>query len=149
MKREDKYPDNKYFCYHNENPKKRFTGDCVYRAIATATGIDYRRVVFDLAEVAIETGWSPASAECYGIYLKRLGWEKCKQPRKYNNKKYTGKEFCKLLNDSDGTYGKKYICHIGGHHIVCIKQTPKFGGGFKVNDIWDSTEGCIGNYWTK
>ena len=37
---------------------------------------------------------------------------------------------------------KNYIAMIGGHHIVAIVKA-------KVCDIWDSTDGCIGNYWTK
>ena len=58
-----------------------------------------------------------------------------KQPRKANNKKYTGKEFCKKHNET-------CVANIGGHHVVCIKNG-------KVHDIWDSTDGCIGNYWVK
>ena len=38
--------------------------------------------------------------------------------------------------------GVRYIAHIGGHHIIAIVDK-------KVNDTWDSTDGCIGNYWTK
>ena len=58
-----------------------------------------------------------------------------KQPRKSDNTKYIGKEFCKMFK---GTC----VANIGGHHIVCIKDG-------KVHDIWDSTDGCIGNYWIK
>ena len=58
-----------------------------------------------------------------------------KERKKSNNTKYTGKEFVKIIN---GTA----LAHIGGHHIVCIKDN-------KVLDTWDSTDGCIGNYWIK
>lgn len=33
------------------------------------------------------------------------------------------------------------IAHIGGNHIVAIVN-------HKVYDIWDSTDYCIGNFWT-
>jgi len=34
------------------------------------------------------------------------------------------------------------IANIGGHHIVAIIEG-------RVWDTWNSTDGCIGNYWTK
>lgn len=77
----------------------------------------------------------PNDKKVYTKYIENKGWIKCKQPRKSNNTKYTGKEFVKIVK---GTV----LAHIGGHHIVCIKDN-------KVLDIWDSTDGCIGNYWIK
>ena len=67
--------------------------------------------------------------------MELKGWTKMRQPRKRNNTKYTGKEFCEIF---------KGVCvaNIGGNHTVCIKNG-------KVYDIWDSTDGCIGNYWVK
>jgi hypothetical protein len=32
------------------------------------------------------------------------------------------------------------IANIGGHHIVAIIEG-------QINDIWDSSDGCIGNVW--
>lgn len=37
-KREEKYPDTSVFHYFNANPKNKFGGDCVVRAITTALG---------------------------------------------------------------------------------------------------------------
>jgi hypothetical protein len=54
-------------------------GDCVTRAIAIATGLDYRRVYDDLAERAAATG-DPRSArngvwpKVYKPYLSDFGW---------------------------------------------------------------------------
>ena len=147
LKRQDKYPDTDTFHFYNANPKGRITGDCVYRAIATATETHYHQVIRDLAEMAIKTGYSPASKECYGKYLESKGWVKHKQPKKWDNTKYTGKEFCKELMryDSEIDSGNDLhhiVAHIGGHHIVAIISG-------QVWDIWNSTDGCIGNYWTK
>jgi len=155
MKRQEKYPDTKTFHYFNANPKNRITGDCRIRAIATATGVDYNKVVMALAIIQIETGYDQCADTGINILMKRLGWKKMPQPRKKNGKKYTGKEFCevqqKWLQDEknhgnewdDGiVISPRIFCNIGGHHEVAIVDG-------KVWDIWNSTGGCIGNYWIK
>lgn len=135
--RQEKYPETKTFHYYNANPKNRITGDCVVRAICTALKKPYEEVYRELLESCLKSGYSIASKENYSKYLELQGWVKQKQPRKSDGTKYTGKEFCKKLANKNQTY----IAHIGGHHIVAIVDG-------KVNDIWDSTDGCIGNYWT-
>lgn len=132
---QQKYPCTETFEWFNANPKGRITGDCVFRAISTALGQDYNQTVMEMAELMCETGWALNDKHGEDEYLKRKGWIKCKQPRKADNTKYTGKEFAKIF---EGTC----VAHIGGHHMVCIKD-------HKVYDIWDSTNKCIGNYWIK
>ena len=39
-------------------------------------------------------------------------------------------------------YNGVCVANLGGNHTVCIKDG-------KVLDIWDSSGGCIGNYWIK
>jgi len=134
--REQKYPNTDTFQYYNHNPKNRITGDCVVRAISFALDEPYNKIVMSLAEIWCETGYDGLCKKGYNQLLKNYGWVKNKQPRKTDGTKFTGKEFCKIFNK--GTY----ICKIGGHHIVTIKDG-------KVYDIWDSTDGCIGNYWTR
>ena len=141
------------FHYHNANPKGKRTGDCVIRAIATATDKSWDKVLDDLVEIAHKYKLSPTDKKCYGKYLESLGWHKQKQPRKDDNTKFTGEEFCDLLDSPDRDYLLEYhssiarvIAHIGGHHIVCIME---HNGGYKIHDIWNSSYGCIGNYWTK
>lgn len=135
MTREKKYPETSSFHYYNANPKNKLGGDCVVRAIATALNQSWEKTVRELTEVGIEYGYVLNDKNTYEKYLKTKGWVKCKQPRKSDNTKFTGKEFCKGLK---GTV----IAHIGGHHIVAIVDG-------KINDIWDSSDGCIGNYWIK
>lgn len=145
MKRQEKYPDTSTFHYYNANPKNRITGDCVIRAICTACEVPYNQVVMDLAKIQCETGYD------YGdrgtdILLKQYGWTKMKQPHKlFSNNKYTGKEFCNELQKGTTWSANDYsriVANIGSHHIVAIING-------KVWDIWDSTKGCIGNYWVK
>lgn len=88
-----------------------------------------------ILEFWLKTGYDMSDVKCFGKYLESKGWQKQKQPRKADNTKFTGKEFVKHF---------KGVCvaNIGGNHTVCIKCG-------KVLDIWDSTGGCIGNYWLK
>lgn len=149
MTRQEKYPETSTFHYYNANPKNRITGDCRIRAISLACEISYNQVVMDLAKIQCETGYDQTANQGISILLKQYGWVKHPQPRKADNTKFTGKEFCKELNCDIAFVGKSVIANIGGHHIVCIKETEGLHGVHKVHDIWDSTDGCIGNYWTK
>lgn len=136
--RTEKYPETRTFHYYNANPRNRMTGDCVFRAFTLAMEQDYNRTVMEMAELMCETGYALNDKKGEERYLKMKGWTKHSQPKKANGTKYTGEEFCRLLANKN----KRYIAHIGGHHVVAIV-------GGKVNDTWDSTDGCIGNYWTK
>ena len=144
MRRQDKYPETKTFHYVNVNPKNRMTGDCVYRALTAATGRKWEEIVAACAAMAIKTGYSPGSKECYGRVLELLGFEKMKQPRKFDGTKFTGKQFCESLQKGDNDFvgGRYIVANIGGNHVCAIIDG-------KVWDIWNSTGGCIGNYWVK
>lgn len=137
-KRRSKYPETESFHYYNANPKNRITTDCVIRAISTATDIPYNQVVMGLAEMQCQTGYDEADVTLIDKYLSSKGWTKHKQPRKEDNTKYTGKDFCLRMANKH----VRYVANIGGHHIVAIVNG-------KVYDTWDSTDGCIGNYWEK
>jgi hypothetical protein len=138
MKRTDKYPDTSTFHYFNANPKGRITGDCTFRAISIALNQDYNVTVMEMAEMMCKTGYSLNDAKGEEKYLASKGWIKHSQPRKPDGTKYTGKEWCKLKAQKN----IRYIAHIGGCHTVAIIDG-------QVWDTWDSTDGCIGNYWTK
>ena len=148
MKREQKYPETSTFHYYNANPKDKITADCVIRALCTAMQEPYYVVYKELFEFSMKCGYMLNEKQCYDKYLQSKGWVKHKQPRKEDNTKYTGKEFCEELDCNTKAVGVNVIARIGGHHIVCIKE-DSLHGLHKVYDIWDSTDGCIGNYWTK
>ena len=147
MTREQKYKDTKTFHFFNANPKKRTTTDCVIRAISTALEMDYNTVVRELAEMQVKTGYDDGDVKCYGRYLESKGWHKHKQPRYQDNTKYTGSDFCNMLNSTKQKDFGNVVCKIGGHHVVAI--VPIGADGYKVCDIWNSTRNCVGNYWTK
>ena len=145
MTSKEKYPNTSTFTYYNANPRNRITTDCVVRAISTATEIPYNQVVMELAELQCKTGYDDGDRKTVDLYLKQKGFLKHKQPRKPDNTKYTGKEFCKALQSDYGyVIGKdiRIVANIGGHHIVAIVDG-------KVHDIWDSTCKTIGNFWAK
>lgn len=140
------------FHFYNANPKGRRTTDCVTRAICTAMEQDYNTTIMELAELQCKTGFDDADKKLYDKYLQSKGWVKHKQPKKQDNTKFTGKEFCHKLNNDLKALGVAVVANIGGHHIVCIKEHCEDGnqhGLYKIFDTWDSTSGCIGNYWTK
>jgi len=140
--RQEKYPNTSTFTYENSNPHGRITTDCVIRAITTATNNTYHGVIMDLAEVQSRTGYDMYDKKGFGTYLESLGWVKHAQPRKVDNTKFTGKEFCKYIQEHPHNVLNRIVADIGGHHVVAIIDG-------KIHDIWDSTDGCIGNYWTK
>ena len=144
MKRQEKYKDTQTFHFHNQNPKGKYTTDCVKRAISHATGTPYNDVVMELAEWQIRTSLDECEKRLYGKYLASMGWVQHPQPRKEDGTKFTGVDFCKWLNKTHCT--SNVIANIGGHHIVAIVPVDS---KFKVCDTWNSTKGCIGNYWTK
>ena len=142
MKREEKYPETKYFKYYNANPKNRITGDCVFRAISNALDQTWEQTVMEMAEFSCKTGYAINDKKGIERYLKSKGWVKYKQPRKEDGTKYTGKEFCEEIQTHRRWYEPQIVAMIGGHHIVSIMWG-------QVQDIWDCTNKTVGNYWMR
>ena len=135
-----KLNDTTTFHFFNANPKDRRTCDCVVRAISTATGIPWDEVLRGLTECAIKHSLMVNDNKLYEKYLADLGWKKMPAPRRADNTRYTGSEWCSHCKKNN--LPNVQIAHIGGHHIVCIID-------YKVWDIWNSTGGAIGNYWVR
>ena len=153
MKRSEKYANTRFFVYDNVNPKNRITGDCVFRAFSLAMEQPYNQTVMEMAELMCETGYALNDKKGEEQYAKLKGWKKMRQPRHQDGTKYTGEEFCEVLQRwSSGRTGvdwydgiaiaPRIIAHLGGNHVVAIIDG-------QVHDTWDSTDGCIGNYWIK
>lgn len=134
MKRQDKYPETRWFVFDNANPKGKLTEDCYVRALARGLEEDYRSVLEALVDSCIKTGYSVGSRKNIEKVLEGFKCVKNKQPKHKDNTKYTGKEFCERFNK--GTY----ICNIGGHHITVVIDG-------KIHDTWDCSNKTIGNYW--
>lgn len=145
-RRQLKTPDTNYFHYHNENPKLNICGDCVIRALATGMNKSWDEVYKDLYDIGFKKKLMSNDKKVYYQYLKEQGWIQCKQPRHFDNTKYSGIEFCESLqkyNTFDGCdITKNIIANVGSHHIIAIING-------KVNDIWNSSNEKIGIYWYK
>jgi hypothetical protein len=151
QKRKLKYPNTECFHYHNANPKGKITTDCVIRAICTVLNKSYNEVLMEMAELQCKTGLDMSENKCIDKYMQQNGWVRVKQPRKEDNTKYTGKEFCRTLmhpiyceelNIPINFEINRVLAHIGGHHIVAIMSG-------QVWDHWNSTNGTIGQVWVK
>jgi len=119
----------------NVNPKNRKTTDCVIRAIATATRQEYDKVVLDLAQMQIKTGYDMSDKKCYEKYLISLGWVKHKQPRKIDGSKY-------LVGEIDDLVYPHQTAIISLAHHLTVKDF------YDIVDIWDCRHKTIGNYYT-
>ena len=153
MTRYQKYPETSSFYFYNANPKSRYTSDCVVRAICVALEETWDDVIMEMAKLSCETGYSINDTNGINLYLERKGFVKQSQPRKDDNTRYTGREFCNWLsvNYPNGELGR-VVANIGSGHTVCIIPTNHGDGincRYKVLDTWDSSDGCIGNYWAK
>lgn len=137
MKRVDKYPDTDTFKFYNANPKGLYTSDCVVRAISTVLNQSWEQTLIEMTQIGLKICRVFNDNKTIEVYMETKGWIKNKQPRKSNGKKVTGSEFCRCASANE-----RYLCNIGGHHIVAVVNK-------RVHDTWDSTGGCIGNYWTK
>lgn len=151
-KRAKKYPDTKTFHFYNANPKGKMTTDCVIRAISTALKQSYEQTIIEMAKMTVDTGLMLNENKCIDKYLQSKGWIKCKQPKKLDGTKYTGKEFCQTLTHpiyseelhlTDRSFEiNNLIANIGGHHIVAIMSG-------QIWDTWNSENGSIGIVWVK
>lgn len=120
---------------YNANPKNKKTGDCVIRAIATATGEPYKKIYRELFEISLKTGYMLNDKAVYEKLIQRYGFVKMKQPRKPNGTKYQIGE----LREIESAQTVIIKC---AHHL-----TAAIGG--TLYDLWNCTQKTIGNYYIK
>ena len=143
--------DTHTFHYYNANLKNKHTTDCVIRALSLALNQSYEHTLSELVDLWLKTGYDLCDVKCYGKYLELKGWTKMKQPKTLANTKYTGSQFCLLLNhDSSLSQNTPVLAHIGSQHIACIKQVHEDGEVlYKIHDTWNCSAHCVGVYWVK
>ncbi len=123
------------FIRYNNNPKSKRTGDCVVRAIALVTNRSWEAIYSELAEQGIKEGLMPNSRENWKKYLKKLGYEMQKMPKKENGKRFTIEEFANQLAKENKTYIIKVA-----KHLTVVKNKNLY-------DTWNCSTRCVGNYW--
>lgn len=130
-------PDTPCFHYHNENPYGKRTGDCMHRAIALATGIDWKVTAVATALWEAKTGNIACTGNEIDSLLQEFGpWYKNPMPKHYDGTRYTIAELCIKLGKT-----KHPVIVSCANHLTCIKDG-------KVWDTWDCTWKSVGNYWT-
>lgn len=140
--------DTKTFTYYNANPKNKETGDCVIRALSLVCNIPYYDVLNELVKSQIKSGYMINDSHNWSKFLKDRGFVKLPAPRTSENKRIRGEMFCQQLQKKRFYEGYKIdenstlFIRIGSHHVVGIKN-------FKIHDIWDSTDDCVGQVWLK
>ena len=116
----------------NPNPAKKETGDCVVRAIATATGQSWLKVYDALYEVGREECDLMNADAVWGLYLYRLGFEPFLLPDACPEC-VTVREFCKRF--------PRGIYIIGtGNHAVAVLDGDYY-------DSWDSGKTVPSYFW--
>lgn len=124
------------FTKTNVNPKQwKNEGDCVIRAIASATGKTWEEVYKDLTAIGLKKCRMPNSQKVYEAYLEEQGFVKWKSPRKWNDKKYTIREYIEE--------------HPSLTCIITVANHMTFVKKGELIDTWDCSHKSIGNYWTK
>ena len=122
----------------NLNPLEKKVGDCVVRAIASATGKNWEEVFTDLCAIGLEQKDMPNGKAVYNLYLERLGWQKMKMPKIPNGDSYTRvkvKEFAEI--NSKG----RYVIDVANHLTTVEDGT--------IIDTWDCGSKSIGHWWLK
>ena len=119
---------------YNPNPYGLLVGDCVVRAISTATGKDWKTVYIELAMQGYSMGDMPSSNSVWGAYLMNEGYARHVLPDNCPDC-YTVSEFC--VDNPEG----KFILATGSH-VVCV-----IDGDYM--DIWDSGQEVPVFYWKK
>lgn len=107
---------------HNENPANNRVGDCVIRALSTATKQDWIKTYAELCVQGLMFCDLPSSNAVWGAYLAHKGYSRKIIPNACNC--YTVEDFCK--DHSQGTY----ILGTGTHALTVIDGD--------YYDSWDS-----------
>ena len=128
-----------YYEYDNVNPKGKFGGDCVVRAIANALDQSWEQTVREMTELGIKKGFLIDDQHLYPKYLESKGFRQMQEPRDDNNKKLTVKQW---LKQREGYTVRTIVANVGSHHVCCIKNG-------KVHDIWNSSTQTMHKYWVK
>lgn len=116
------------FIYHNNNPEREITNDCVVRAISTALNLDYNYILQELFKISNYFNCDMLVKDCYKILLS----EQFELPMYYGN----GNSVEKIARDFRD---KNLILRIDGH-LVASKNGNVF-------DTWDSSKEIVDVFW--
>ena len=117
------------FINYNANPSGKATGDCVIRAISTITGLPWRTVHWDLAQLSNESYQMMDDNVVWHEYLYDLGFD----VKTISWPCARVKDFCRCFPRG------RYILGTGKHVIAVIDGD--------YYDTWDSGNEIAVFYW--
>lgn len=117
------------FAYYNVNPMHSIEGDCVTRAIMTASGLQYYVVQNLLDLIADHCECEKLNVECYGKLLENI----LEYRLFYCDHGET------VADIADRYPNNIVLIRIDGHLTVSVYGT--------IVDLWDSAEEYVDRYW--
>ena len=120
--------------YFSCNLKKDVTNDCIARAIAIATGLDWMLVMEGLFNLGLKMGMMPNDYRVMEAYLLQIGWVKNKPFRKSNGRKYKVKDLPIDVNN-------RYIVRTSRHVTSIVYGEHR--------DNWNCGAWSANSYYTK
>lgn len=128
------------FIFHNENPDKKRTIDCVIRGVSFVLNQDWETTFIHIAVECIKFHDMPEANYVWAEYLRSRGFKRYMIPDTCPYC-YTVKDFCR--DNPAGTYLLVIVGWGGsGGHVVAMKDGNYY-------DIWDSGNEIPTYYWVK
>ena len=115
------------FVKENINPLEKKTSDCVIRAIAKATGMNWLTIFDSLTKIAREKYSVLNADDVYFKYLKNLETGTCQAVK--------GRRRDRVKDFSLGTYILKTA-----NHLTCVIDGVNY-------DTFDNRERCVYRFW--
>ena len=128
------------YIFHNENPDKKRTIDCVIRAVSFVTGSDWETTLINIMIECIRFHDMPEVNYVWASYLRKCGFTRHMIPDTCPFC-YTVKDFCR--DHPVGTYLLVIIAYGSeGGHVVAVRDGDYY-------DIWDSGNEAVTYYWSQ
>lgn len=132
------------FILHDENPRRRKTGDCVIRAIAAAENRPWQYILRDMTEYLIPMGEVFDEKAGYEAYLAHREWAKRSVPNSPFGRRMTLRDAADAGLFLRGfRYIAKVRCGYTGHLTYIDGDIPA------VFDKWDCRDRVLCNFWSK
>lgn len=120
----------------NENPNDNLVGDCVIRALTTASGKSWEEVFEGLCAIAYEKKHMPNEDEVWKEYATTIGFEYKAMPKvKKGEKRPIASEIAKQLGSGS------YILRLARHLVASVDGN--------YYDSWDSGRKPVYGYWER
>ena len=120
--------------FYNPNPKNKFVGDCVIRAIAKLEGLDWDTTYLKICFYGFREKNMPAINEVWRAFLLDNGYKRFSIPNICPDC-YTVKDFCR-----ENQKGKYLLAT--GEHVVAVVNGDYY-------DAWNSGDEVPIYYWRK